>query len=194
MHTTPEAKRFLYTGVIFNKLIIFLFLLFSTQVIGCACSNKKGALRNSPTTLALALGAITPSNVHELTDMYHPEAIFVDPEVKKQGVNEIVSYFREILEFFKVEDTIINQVIQDKEGLIVCWDSYVSLKGQPLSQFKSIKYEMVSVLKFDSQGKIKYRKDYFDQFTLYQAIPGFKEEVNNMLSEYITNNSINSNP
>lgn len=187
MQARFENKRFLRTEVTFNRFVIALSLLLGMQGVNCASLNTPVTLRNSPTALAAALGAISPSTVHELSHWYNPEAIFIDPEVKKQGIKEIITYFKKLLEFIKVEDTIINNVINDKGALIVFWDSYVSLKGQPLSQFKSIKYEMVSELRLDSQDRIIYRKDYFDQFTLYQRIPGFKEKIEKMLNKHIGN-------
>ena len=169
-----------------NKFILLIILLLGMQGVSLASPKPGLKLQDSKQALARALGNITPDTIDEFAAWYAPNARFVDPEAQKQGREQIAAYFKEMLNFIEVEDTRINKVLPDGASLVVFWDSYISLKGQPLDEFKSVRYEMISVLELDEQVKIIHRKDYFDQLSLYQKVPQFKEKLNMMLESYIS--------
>lgn len=172
-----------------NKVILLIIMALVGQGASLASEELGLSLRDSKKALARALGDISPESIENFATWYAPDAKFVDPEAEKKGRDQIAAYFKSMLAFIEVEHTQINKVLVQDTSLVVFWDSYITLKGQRLDEFKSVKYEMISALELDEQGKIIHRKDYFDQFTLYQKIPGFKDQLNKMLDQYITSES-----
>ena len=83
-------------------------------------------------------------------------------------------------------DVEMTQIVQQGKTWTAFWIAKTRLKADPYPIGKEFIYEGLSVLTFNRQNKIVKHRDYFDQFALYNIIPGFKETADSLLQDYIS--------
>ena len=114
------------------------------------------------------LGVETLSSVKEI---YHSDAVFVDPMGENHGHEEILGYYRKLYEVVKsVSFEYDNQVIQGDRHVLP-WT--MTVRNKDFKKDKDIVVQGLSMIQFDQEtDQIIYHRDYFDMGQMiYEHIP-----------------------
>jgi hypothetical protein len=113
---------------------------------------------------------LSAANLDSLTEVYHPEVVFIDPVHKISGLPALHEYFSHAyarLQSCKFE--VINAAGQHQSGF-VSWT--MTFSHQAIANGKLIQVEGCSALQFDADGLIVQHRDYYDLTDMvYQHVP-----------------------
>jgi steroid Delta-isomerase len=116
---------------------------------------------------------ITEESLDKLADLYGADSYFKDPFNEVQGRVKIRGIFAAMFEQvteprFKVIETVQNQT--EKGDAFLVWDFSFRFKHFKVGDVQVIRG--TSHLRFDSEGKIVFHRDYWDAAEeLYEKIP-----------------------
>ena len=123
----------------------------------------------TPTELAVQFfERLSPSDLTRMDQIYSDDAYFKDPFNDVKGVAAITHIFAHM--FAKVDKPtfiVSSSITQNTEAFLV-WDFHLSFKGEN----KPRVIHGSSHLRFDTNGKINYHRDYWDAAEeLYEKLP-----------------------
>ncbi len=108
--------------------------------------------------------------VHRLPEVYADEVIFIDPAHRIEGLTALGDYFAALYQ--RLAYCRFEIISQQHEGA-QAWLSWVMTFSHPrLAAGQPIRVEGATRLEFDSAGKVRVHRDYFDLGALlYEQLP-----------------------
>lgn len=150
---------------------------------GCShLTSPTAANTQESLPLAQMLGQVSAEDLSQFAGYYHPDAAFVDPDVSLQGRTHIQQHFATLLSQVRVDNTRVLRSVRQGSELVVVWESDIRFLAQPTQQ---VRYQLVSLLSFDSQGLILRRQDFFDGLTPFRQHPAFSSRVDSLWQDYL---------
>lgn len=114
---------------------------------------------------------LTPESVGRFSEFYTEEAYFKDPFNEVRGIEAIQRIFRHMFAQVVEPRFVIVEKIADATGAMLVWEFHFRIERWRLC--KSHIMRGASHLRFDSDGKINYHRDYWDTAEeLYMKVPG----------------------
>ena len=114
--------------------------------------------------------SITPESVSRFPEFYAENAWFKDPFNEVRGVGAIQRIFSHM--FGQVDEPrfVVSEQVADANGAVLVWTLHYRSRGASKAEEHVIRG--VSHLKFDSDGKVAFHRDYWDTGEeLYMKIP-----------------------
>ena len=114
---------------------------------------------------------ITPESVSRFPEFYAENAWFKDPFNEVRGVGAIQRVFSHM--FGQVDEPrfVVSEQVADANGAVLIWTFHYRSRGAAKTSAEQV-MRGVSHLKFDSDGKVAYHRDYWDTGEeLYMKIP-----------------------
>ena len=113
---------------------------------------------------------LSPESVSRFPEFYSANAYFKDPFNEVHGLAPIQGIFMHMFDQVSEPRFIIAERIIDGQGALLVWDFHYQLRrwGRDESQ----RIHGVSHLKFDTEGKVIWHRDYWDAAEeLYARLP-----------------------
>jgi SnoaL-like domain len=109
----------------------------------------------------------TMSNVG---DFYATDADFEDPVHKLKGVEALKAYYTKLYEGAEKVTFDFSHFYEDKDTVVAIWT--MTVKTPKLKAGEPIVVDGNSVIRFNSEGKASYHRDYFDLGAfIYENVP-----------------------
>ena len=113
---------------------------------------------------------LTPQRLEHFPEFYAADAWFKDPFNEVRGVGAIQRIFSHM--FGQVDEPrfVVSEQVADAHGAVLIWTFHYRSRGASKAEEHVIRG--VSHLKFDSDGKVAFHRDYWDTGEeLYMKIP-----------------------
>ena len=113
---------------------------------------------------------LTPQSLDRFPEFYAADAWFKDPFNEVRGVDAIQRIFAHM--FGQVDEPrfVVSEQVADANGAVLVWTLHYRSRGASKAEEHVIRG--VSHLKFDSDGKVAFHRDYWDTGEeLYMKIP-----------------------
>jgi steroid delta-isomerase len=114
--------------------------------------------------------SLTPADVARFPEFYADNAFFKDPFNEVSGIEAIQHIFSHMFRQVGNPRFVVDERIVSANGTMLVWRFHFrirSLRREPLT------LRGVSHLKFDSDGKVNFHRDYWDAAEeLYMKLPG----------------------
>jgi steroid Delta-isomerase len=111
---------------------------------------------------------LSPKDIARMQEIYTNDAYFKDPFNEVHGLEPVRAIFSHM--FVKIDNPkfkVLSHILGDNEAFLV-WDFLLTFKGEKIER----KIHGSSHLKFSSDGKIAYHRDYWDAAEeLYEQLP-----------------------
>lgn len=175
-------------------------------------ANTSENFDNTPVTISPVVAAfidlyqiLNKNNLEQLSSIYHPQIIFVDPLHKTEGIDEFKAYF---FNMYKQVNTIqfnIENVVEQERQACLFWQ--MPFQTTKLNHGKTISVNGMSLLKYQyplltqhpngekqnlisktTNNKIIFHRDYYDAGQmLYENIPFLSKAI-----QFIKNRMVSS--
>ena len=99
---------------------------------------------------------LTVSSMEEISNIYTEDAYFKDPFKEFSGASKIKLIFKHMFENLENPRFVFIDTIEDNNGVYFTWGFLFKVKG------KDFQIHGGSLLKWNSEGKIHYHRDYWD--------------------------------
>lgn len=115
-------------------------------------------------------GSMSPETVSDIADVYSADAYFKDPFNELNGVGGIEAIFRHMYQQIEEPRFVVREWSgTDLEGFLV-WDMH--FRSRMLRGGGAQVIHGVTHIRFDSSGRVKYHRDYWDTGEeLYAKLP-----------------------
>ena len=113
--------------------------------------------------------ALTPADVTQLGEFYHPQAHFKDPFNEVQGLTAVQHIFAHMFVALDEPRFVVNDIVVQGNQCFLTWDF--------IFRFKRFSRELQTIrggshLVLDAQGRISLHRDYWDAAEeLYEKLP-----------------------
>ena len=113
---------------------------------------------------------LTSSNLTSLTQLYHPDVVFVDPVHQITGIPALQQYFAHAYErLTESHFSVLSSAAQQHTGF-VSWQ--MTLRHPAIGQGKTIVVDGCSELHWHADGRIVRHRDFYDLTQMvYQHLP-----------------------
>jgi len=113
---------------------------------------------------------LSSQNMQRLTEVYHPDVVFIDPVHEIHGLHSLSHYFEHAYARLKYSEFVgLDKMEQGEQGFL-SWKMRFS--HQAIGKGKIIEVDGCSVLRWQD-GVIIYHRDYYDlDEMVYQHLPG----------------------
>jgi len=114
---------------------------------------------------------LSPASVARFAEFYSADAFFKDPFNEVRGLPAIERIFTHMFRQVAEPRFMVTETVADAGGAMLVWEFYyrVRLWGKGEAQMM----RGVSHLRFDTEGKVCYHRDYWDTAEeLYMKLPG----------------------
>lgn len=113
---------------------------------------------------------LSANNLSQLSEIYHPEVVFIDPVHQLTGLAALSQYFEHAYaRLHSCQFEVISAAGQHHSGF-VNWT--MKFSHQAIGNGKLVCVEGCSALQFDDSGRIVHHRDYYDLTDMvYQHVP-----------------------
>lgn len=110
-------------------------------------------------------------NVESVVASFYADDIeFTDPIHSIKGSKAIIQYYKSLYENVTYIHFDFSNVIQQADSVVLVWT--MKLQTSKLKQGEMVTVDGNSIIKFNSQGKAIYHRDYFDMGEfIYENVP-----------------------
>lgn len=113
--------------------------------------------------------ALSSENICDVTQLYHPDCVFIDPVQTISGHDKLMQYFQHAYARLSYCHFIATGVLEQGERDNVCWQ--MTFSHPAIGKGKQITVDGCSVLQWQQQQLI-YHRDYYDlQQMVFRHIP-----------------------
>lgn len=113
---------------------------------------------------------LTPESVARFPEFYSADAYFKDPFNEVHGVEAIARIFSHMFRQVDSPRFVVTERVVDANGVMLVWAFHFRVRLWRRSESQSIRG--VSHLKFATDGKVNYHRDYWDAAEeLYMKLP-----------------------
>lgn len=113
---------------------------------------------------------LTPESVRRFPEFYSADAYFKDPFNEVHGVEAIARIFSHMFRQVDSPRFVVTERVADANGVMLVWAFHFRVRLWRRSESQSIRG--VSHLKFATDGKVNYHRDYWDAAEeLYMKLP-----------------------
>lgn len=113
---------------------------------------------------------LTKDRLELIDQFYSKDILFIDPVGKIEGSKKITAYYKNLYQNVKKIRFDFSEVYESNETVIAVWSMY--LETEKLNGGEGFTVEGTSVIKFNSEGKAVFHRDYFDMGAfIYERIP-----------------------
>ncbi len=113
---------------------------------------------------------LTPESVARFPEFYSADAYFKDPFNEVHGVEAIARIFSHMFRQVDSPRFVVTERLADANGVMLVWAFHFRVRLWRRSESQSIRG--VSHLKFATDGKVNYHRDYWDAAEeLYMKLP-----------------------
>lgn len=113
---------------------------------------------------------LTPESVMRFAEFYSADAYFKDPFNEVRGVEAIARIFTHMFRQVDAPRFVVNERIASAGHVMLAWQFHFRVQRWRRSEAQSIRG--VSHLKFGTDGKVHYHRDYWDAAEeLYMKLP-----------------------
>lgn len=113
---------------------------------------------------------LTPETVSRLSEFYSADAYFKDPFNEVRGIAAIQHIFTHMFRQVENPRFVVTERVLDSNGAVLVWEFCFAIGVWGRRKEEVIRG--ISHLKFDSDGKISYHRDYWDAAEeLYMKLP-----------------------
>jgi steroid Delta-isomerase len=113
---------------------------------------------------------LTPEAVARMDEFYAQDAYFKDPFNEVNSLEDIQKIFRHMFVHLSEVKFTVNETIAQDSGAVLIWDFTFRIKKYRPEILQRIRG--VSHLRFNSDGKVNYHRDYWDAAEeLYEKLP-----------------------
>jgi len=113
---------------------------------------------------------LTPESIARFPEFYSADAYFKDPFNEVQGVAAISHIFTHMFRQVDTPRFLVTEYIADAGGAMMVWEFSYGVRWWGRGKTQMIRG--VSHLRFDTYGKVKYHRDYWDAAEeLYMKLP-----------------------
>lgn len=113
---------------------------------------------------------LSADNLHLLDEVYAENIIFIDPAHEISGLAELQRYFKALYENISTIAFDFEQVCQSDDTACILWQ--MKFSHPRVAGNQEISVPGISYLKFTSDGKVSFHRDYFDLGAmLYEHLP-----------------------
>jgi len=127
--------------------------------------------------------ALSADNLHRLEEIYTRDIRFVDPAHEITGIDSVRDYFAKLYANVTSVHFDFHEEIMSGQNGYVQWDMH--LAHPRLNGGRTVTVPGTSFLRFSTDGKVLYHRDYFDLGAmLYQHLPllgGIVKSINRRL-------------
>jgi ketosteroid isomerase-like protein len=110
--------------------------------------------------------SLTPQSVAHMAEFYAEDAYFKDPFNEVRALHEIQAIFGKMFRTLQSPRFSVTERIVGETSVALTWDFDFGLRGSP------IRVRGASVLRFDTDGRVNYHRDYWDAAEeLYEKLP-----------------------
>jgi len=100
--------------------------------------------------------SLTPRTLSDINKHYSKDVYFKDPFNEFTSIERITLVFSHMFENLEKPHFVFINTIESGEGAFLTWDFIFAIKG------KEMKIHGGSLLRWDTEGKINYHRDYWD--------------------------------
>jgi len=109
-------------------------------------------------------------HMQPVIDFYHPNIEFVDPIGSHQGRDELLKYYDNLYKNVKSIKFEFSNFVESGDSVVAIWK--MTLETEKLNSGEAFTVEGNSIIKFDTEGKAIYHRDYFDMGEfIYERVP-----------------------
>ena len=114
---------------------------------------------------------LTPQSVTRIAELYSADAYFKDPFNEVRGVDAVQRVFTHMFRQVDVPRFTVTERVADENGAMLVWEFRFRMRLWGRGENQVVRG--VSHLKFGSDGKVSYHRDYWDAAEeLYAKLPG----------------------
>jgi hypothetical protein len=159
---------------------------------GGLCAAYNGSLKEQCKAVKQIVTNVTLENVAEqYTKYYGPNAQFNDPTVTVNGRDAIIAHLQIALRQVSVDAIRVTDLVQTDGVWVALYEMDTHLlipidaEGNTMPIGEQVTLIAATAFKFNANNKIKYHRDYWDQFAMFEQIPGFDAKIQAIVAEWI---------
>jgi hypothetical protein len=177
-----------------NKLQISIAAAFAALLLGLTTPASAGFFdywiqRNAVEEI------VTNVNVNNVaqqyTKYYAATAQFNDPTVSVNGRDNIIAHLQIALRQVSVDAIRVSDIVQTGDTWVALYEMDTHLlvpidaQGTTIAVGEQVTLIAATVMKFNRHNKVVYHRDYWDQFAIFEQIPGFDAQVQGIVGQWI---------
>jgi limonene-1,2-epoxide hydrolase len=159
---------------------------------GGLCAAYTGTLKAQCKAVKQIVTNVNLANVAEqYTQYYGPNAQFNDPTITVEGRDNIIAHLQVALSQITIADVRVKDLVQTDGTWVALYemDSQIVIpidaEGNTMPIGEQVTLIAATAFKFNQNNKIKYHRDYYDQFALLAQIPDFDAKIDAIVGEWI---------
>jgi hypothetical protein len=132
------------------------------------------------------------SNVaQQYTKYYATSAQFNDPTVTVNGRDNIIAHLQVALRQVSVDAIRVSDIVQTGDTWVALYEMDTHLlvpidaAGNTIPVGEQVTLIAATVMKFNHHNKVVYHRDYWDQFAMFEQIPGFDAQIQGIVGQWI---------
>lgn len=123
-----------------------------------------------------AFNQFDKDHMEVLDGFYAKQAVFQDPVLKVEGLENIKTYYSHVYAKVKTIQFEFRDVFQSASGFAMPWTMTLAVKG--LNGGKPYPVDGLSIFAFDKSGKVIFHRDFVDLGAMvYEKIPVFGKVI-----------------
>lgn len=159
---------------------------------GGLCASYTGDAKEQCKAVKQIVTNVNLSNVAEqYTKYYGPNAQFNDPTVTVDGRDAIIAHLQVALRQVSVDAVRLKDLVQTNGVWVALYEMDTHLlipidaEGNTMPIGEQVTLIAATAFKFNANNKIKYHRDYWDQFAMFAQIPDFDLKIQAIVGEWI---------
>jgi len=109
---------------------------------------------------------LTPKSLEKVTDIYAPEAVFIDPFNTLRGVDSVRAVYQHMFDTLEQPRFVVTTTVAESSRAFMTWDFHFQRNSRALSISGCTQFEL------DDAGRIVLHRDYWDAaHQVYEKVP-----------------------